>query len=261
MTFLRVRGYIANDIPQHTTRGLVQRTTLTALIGGAVLIVAGAVWWLPTRGGPSEAGSPAGDQQPPAAVEPQDAMLEARTKGASDAPITIYEASDFQCPYCRMFWEQTLPVLEREYIATGKARLVFLNFPIVQNHPNAAAAHEFAMCAAKQDRFWPVHDLLFDHQEAWAKLEDPGRYFFDLADSVDLKDDALLTCFNEGSVRWLIQSEAQMSWEAGIRSTPSFIIEGGLLRGAAEIDAWRPILDSIYTAKTAEASTPGGDGN
>ena len=91
-------------------------------------------------------------------------LIEARSKGDPDAPLTVLAASDFQCPYCRDFAERTLPYLETEYINTGKIRLVFLNLPLPQLHPNATAAHEFAMCAADQDRFWPVHDLLFKYQ-------------------------------------------------------------------------------------------------
>ena len=75
--------------------------------------------------------------------------LAPRTRGAATAPITVYEMSDFQCPYCRRFALNTFPDLDREYIATGKVRWVFINFPLTMIHPNAAAAAEVAMCAAK----------------------------------------------------------------------------------------------------------------
>lgn len=178
-------------------------------------------------------------------------MFPARTKGDSTAPVVVYEVSDFQCPYCRLFWEETLPAIEREYIAPGKVRFTFLNFPIPQSHPNAPAAHELAMCAARQDRFWPVHDLLYRYQATWARLNDPGAYFRTLADSARLDRRALEQCFEQGSVRWLIQAEAEMSWRAGITSTPSFIVEGGILKGHAPMEVWRPILDSLYAEKTA----------
>ncbi len=127
---------------------------------------------------------------------------------------------------------------------------MFLNLPLTQLHPNAAAAHEFAMCAAQQDRFWPVHDLLYQHQRSWAGVPDPAPYFRQLADSAQLTRDALEQCFREGAVRTLIQQEAEMSLRAGIHSTPSFIIERGVLAGAAPIDVWRTLLDSIFDAKT-----------
>jgi protein-disulfide isomerase len=171
-------------------------------------------------------------------------------KGADDAPVTVLEVSDFQCPYCRDFWQEVLPVLQEEYIDTGKIRFVFLNLPLPTAHPNAPAAHEFAMCAAMQDRFWPVHDLLFEHQASWARLEDPSSYFYRLAGMAGLDLTALQACFNAGTIRQLIQEEVQLNVRSGIRSTPSFVIEGGLLIGAQPIDVWRPILDSLVAARS-----------
>jgi protein-disulfide isomerase len=180
-----------------------------------------------------------------------DLMIAARTKGDPKAPILIYEVSDFQCPYCRQFWEQTLPQLEQEYIRTGKVRLTFINFPISQIHGNAETAHEFAMCAAQQSKFWSLHDLLYAHQAVSAKLRDPTPYFAGLADSARLNRPALEACVAAGQVRGMIGAEAQAAWNGGIKSTPSFVVEGVVLSGAAPIADWRPILDSMYRARKA----------
>src|SRR5881628_2783703 len=98
--------------------------------------------------------------------------LAARSKGRRDAPVTVYEMSDFQCPYCRDFALNTLPTLEREYVASGKVRFVFINLPLTKLHANAVAAAEAAMCAAQQQKFWPMHDLLFQRQAVWAARTD-----------------------------------------------------------------------------------------
>jgi protein-disulfide isomerase len=185
------------------------------------------------------------------ADQSQDLLLAARTKGDPRAPIVMYEVSDFQCPYCRQFWAETMPDLEREYIRTGKLRLTFINFPITESHPNAAAAHEAAMCAAAQNRFWPMHDLLYAHQQQWAKLADPQPYFRQLADSARVDRGAYEACLAAGQIRQLVGAEAEASWKAGVRSTPSFIVQGAILAGAAPIQEWRPILDSIYRVRTA----------
>ena len=179
-----------------------------------------------------------------------DRSIAARTMGPAGAPITIYEVSDFQCPFCRVFFDSTLPALKREFVGTGKARLIFVNLPIPQLHANALAAHEFAMCAADQGKFWPVHDLLYHHQDGWAKLTDPKPYFYGLADSAKLAKDALRLCLMTGSMRVLVEADAQTAFKAGIRSTPSFIINGGLLTGAVPMKDLRPILDSMYRAGT-----------
>ncbi|MEP7326388.1 MAG: thioredoxin domain-containing protein [Gemmatimonadota bacterium] len=179
-----------------------------------------------------------------------DFLLPQRSKGAENAPVTVYEMSDFQCPYCRRHALETFPELEREYVTTGKVRWVFINFPIPELHPNATAAAEFAMCAARLDRFWPVHDLLFRNQEHWERLSDPGPYLLGLADSAHIARSAILSCLTNHETRDLVRSDAEGAARAGVRSTPSFIIEGGLLRGAAPASDFKPILDSIYQLKT-----------
>src|SRR3989449_7615083 len=80
--------------------------------------------------------------------------LAARSKGRPGAPVTVYEMSDFQCPYCRAFALATLPLLEREYVTTGKVRFVYINLPLPSLHANATAAAEAALCAARQHKFW-----------------------------------------------------------------------------------------------------------
>ena len=197
----------------------------------------------------AEASQPAGMPVADGGAAPQDdGYMPARTKGAPSAPIVVYEASDFQCPYCRDFWEQTLPLLEEEYINTGKIRLVFLNFPLTSIHPNAPAAHEFAMCAAEQGRFWEAHDLLFEHQRAWATLSEPGPYLRLLLDSIDVTRTDFDACLTSGRVRGIIVAEGEAMYRSGLQSTPSFVINGGLLPGAQPIEVWRPILDSLVAA-------------
>src|SRR5260370_35049391 len=85
--------------------------------------------------------------------------LAARAKGRPDAPVTVYEMSDFQCPYCRAFALTTLPVLAREYVQSAKVRLVYIALPLPTIHANAPAAAEGALCVARQHQFWPIQDL------------------------------------------------------------------------------------------------------
>ena len=96
-------------------------------VAAAALFVVGLVTWIRSPD-PASALAPV-RQTPEEMAPPQDAMLEFRTKGVDNAPVTIFELSDFQCPYCRRFWEETLPALEEEYIDTGKARFIFINLP------------------------------------------------------------------------------------------------------------------------------------
>ena len=176
--------------------------------------------------------------------------MAARSKGRPGAPITIYEMSDFQCPYCRAFTLETMPQLEREYIATGKVRLVYVNLPLESVHKNARVAAEVAMCAAGQGRFWRMHDLLFHNQEHWAELQAPLPYLRVLADSAGLDRAALTRCLASPATAALGRADAERAHRSGAQSTPTFYIEGGLLEGAAPITAFRAVLDSIYQSKT-----------
>lgn len=176
--------------------------------------------------------------------------VEARTKGKPGAPITIYEMSDFQCPFCKRHSEQTFPTLEKEYIATGKVRWIFINFPLTSIHPNAVAAAEFAMCAAREGKFWPAHDLLFRRQEVWAPLKNPAAFLISLTDSLKLPKAKITGCLENAETREEIRKDAEGSKQSGASSTPAFYIEGGLLAGSWPPDVWRPILDSVYRMKT-----------
>lgn len=177
-----------------------------------------------------------------------------RAKGQADAPVTVYEMADFQCPACRMFAITILPTVEREYIATGKVRWVFINLPLTSIHPNAALAAEVAMCAARQGRFWQTHDLLFQQQDAWAKLARPREDLIALARRAGADRPKLVACLQSGEARAEVEKDAGLAARTGAHSTPSFYIEGGLLQGAPSTpEPMRRLLDSVYAARTDRA--------
>jgi len=181
------------------------------------------------------------------------APLESRTKGSATAPVTVYEMSDFQCPYCRQFARETFPALERTYIKSGKVRWVFINLPLTDIHEHASAAAQLALCAAKQKGFWRIHDLLFLHQENWAPLKEAGPFFLSLADSAGISKPALLTCLESPETLQAVMADAEGAARSGASSTPTFYIEGGLVEGAQPLAVFRKVLDSVYAAKTGKA--------
>ncbi|MFQ5550765.1 MAG: DsbA family protein [Gemmatimonadales bacterium] len=221
-----------------------KRIGIVALLGALVIGIPGVLY------NSRAADTADADTQPNSDSVPlQDDMAEARTKGSLDAPLTMFEFADFQCSACKILFDSTIPLLIEEYIDTGKLKLIFLNFPIGQIHPNAPVAHEFAMCAAQQERFWEVHDLLYRNQTSWAELDDPRDYFLVLADSAVLQRDSLDACLQSGAIAALIQSEFEAAYRAGIQSTPSLVLEGGLITGAIPMESLRPLLDSLYEAR------------
>ncbi len=186
----------------------------------------------------------------PLAAQSTDNPLATRSKGSPTAPVTVYEMSDFQCPYCKRFAEETFPEIERSYIKPGKVRWVFINFPLTSVHDHAAAAGELALCAAKQKGFWRVHDLLFQHQATWAPLKEAGPFFVSLADSAGLSKKILLACLQAPETREALKAEAEGSQRSGATSTPTFYIEGGLMEGAVPFEVFKRVLDSVYAGKT-----------
>ena len=194
----------------------------------------------------------------PLAAQSADNPLAARTKGSPTAPVTVYEMSDFQCPYCKRFAQETFPRIERSYITPGKVRWVFINFPLTSVHDHAAAAGELGLCAAKQQGFWRVHDLLFQYQETWAPLKEAGPFFLSLADSAGLSKKALLACLQSPQTRADLKAEAEGSQRSGASSTPSFYVEGGLMEGALEYEVFKRVLDSVYAGKTSGKDGKGG---
>jgi|SRR5436309_4597280 len=87
-------------------------------------------------------------------------VADAPTLGLTDAPVTVVEFSDYQCPFCGRFYSTTLPALKRDYIDTGKVRYVFRDYPLDQIHPQARKAAEAAHCAGDQGKYWEMHDRL-----------------------------------------------------------------------------------------------------
>jgi protein-disulfide isomerase len=186
----------------------------------------------------------------------QSDTLAQRTKGRPGAPVTVYEMADFQCPACRQFALLTLPMIDRDFIQTGKVRWVFVNFPLTSIHRNAMAAAQVAMCAARQHRFWPVHDALYAHQEEWAQLDAPLAALIALADSAGVRHTDLVSCVSSRATIDEIARDAQGSVRAGANATPSFYIEGGLAQGAIPPPEFTRILDSIYRVKAGPRPSP-----
>jgi protein-disulfide isomerase len=188
----------------------------------------------------------------PGFAQTKAASLAQRAKGSPAAPVTVYEMSDFQCPYCRRFAEETFPSLEQQYIKSGKVRWVFINFPLTDIHPHAAPAAQLGLCAAKQNKFWRVHDLLYQYQDTWAPLKEAGPFFVSLSDSAGLSKKALLACLEAPETMQALQADAEGAARSGAGSTPTFYIEGGLLEGAVPLNVFRQVLDSVYSEKTGK---------
>jgi len=168
----------------------------------------------------------------------------ARIEGSPTAPIWIIEVSDFQCPFCRSFHAETYPTIKQDYVATGKARLAYLNFPIESLHKNAWPAALAAMCAAAQDKFWPMHDALFNAQDRWASQSDPTPVLDSLASSIGVDRRPFDACLSSKAMLPLVQADKERAEERGANSTPTFFIGSQKIEGAESIDVFRRVIDA-----------------
>jgi len=164
----------------------------------------------------------------------------ARLRGDANAPVTIVEFSDFECPFCKAA-QPTLTRLLSKY--EGKVRISYRDFPLRPIHPHAQSAAEAARCAGEQGRFWEYHDSMF---ASHAKLE-----------STDLKDRARLlhlnetqfdACLSSGKFQSQIQGDVDLGTKLGVTGTPSFFVNGILVDGAQPAAAFEKIIDSELKA-------------
>jgi protein-disulfide isomerase len=179
----------------------------------------------------------------------------ARQMGSETAKVWFIEGSDFECPFCKAFRDETWPRIEQEYVKTGKIRVAFLNHPMnmrppFQMHPRSVPAAEVAMCAGAQDRFWQMHDSLFATQGKWANAPDPQPIFESLAVALGLEMESWSKCVKTHATRSMIELDFQRTTNVGIEGTPGFVIGDSLaVMGAAPFAQFKQAIDAALARK------------
>ncbi len=163
--------------------------------------------------------------------------------GQLDAPVVIVEFSDYQCPYCGQFVEQTLPQIEREYIETGKAQLVFRDFPL-SFHQHAELAARAAQCAYEQDSFWEMHDRIFSGQGEWSGSTEAGEVFAQYAGELGLDQGEFRECLDSARYKEEVQADFDDGVGYGVSGTPTFFVNGIKLVGAQPFSAFQKVIES-----------------
>jgi protein-disulfide isomerase len=168
-------------------------------------------------------------------------------RGDKNAPVTIVEYSDFQCPFCSRF-HPTLVQIMKDY--AGKVRWVYRHFPLSSIHPYAEKAAEASECANEQGKFWEMADTYFSTQDTWAQTGLDAKKLEDLARQAGVKDLTKFdTCAASGKYAALVQADEKTGEDAGVTGTPGSIILGvngskQLVPGALPIDAVKQMIDS-----------------
>ncbi|MGQ9548192.1 MAG: DsbA family protein [Roseiflexus sp.] len=175
-----------------------------------------------------------------------------RSQGAFDAPITVVEFSDFQCPFCASFALEVRPLIEERYIRTGKVRFVYRDFPLMSIHPGALLAAHIANCAGEQGAFWQMHTRIFEGmtQREWSSGNASDfRTFLNYAETLGLDAGEVQQCVESDRYGARIQEDILAAQQAGVRSTPSFLINGQLLVGAQPFEVWEQIFERILSTQ------------
>lgn len=190
-------------------------------------------------------------QPAPAPQPPQNVTVKGEAihvLGNKDAPLTMVEFTDYQCPFCGRYEATTFPEIKKNYIDTGKLRLIVRDLPLAELHPHALQAAQAVHCAADQDKFWEMKDLVFKNQN---KLDKDALAGY--ARSLGLDAGAYDRCMADGKHLKEIGEEARYAQSLGITGTPSFIIgktagdtvKGRLVVGALPYQNFAAVIDEM----------------
>lgn len=170
------------------------------------------------------------------------ATAQAKTKGNPQAAIKIVEYTDFQCPACAKATKGLSAIWQTQ---GNKLSLEYQAFPLPR-HKNAFRAAVYAQCAARQNKFWVFHDLLFDQQALWAEKTDAEVYFQQMAGQAGLNPAELTVCLQDASVPQEIEKEKAQGVSRGVEATPTFFVNGEMVVGGKNLSEK---LDSLLGLK------------
>jgi protein-disulfide isomerase len=177
--------------------------------------------------------------------------------GRADAPLTLVEFTDFQCPFCRRFHDRTWPEVKKNYVDTGKLRYLVLDLPLPFHAgalPSALGAH----CAAEQGKYWPMHDRLF----GIAEDQLTAAHIRELALSLGVDASRYDACLAAAKTTAAIDASSKAANNVGLTGTPSFVlghatgdaVDGAAIVGAQPYEVFAARIDSALSALPAPAA-------
>lgn len=242
MTELPSPSFVQNKHPWY------RRVSVWIIVG--MVLTGGVIFFLPQapRSLTNSATVPVGGETKWSGAQPQVVTpvvnvisKDAPSQGSPVAPVVIVEFGDFQCPFCR----QAAPILDQLLQKYPEAvQLSWKNFPLSDVHPEAIAAAEAAMCAAKQGKFWAYHDALYNNQDA---LDD--TLYQSLASNLGLNLDQFTACRQGHLTLPQIQTDFTDGATAGVQGTPTFFVNGHKFAGVLSFDLWNTIVTGVLKAK------------
>lgn len=216
------------------------------LIGIAVVVVIGGIL-LAIFANPQP-------EQPGAPVDEQSLIREnSHMTSNRDAKVTIVEFGDYQCPACAQAHPRVKSLLE-SYQGNDQVNFVFRNFPLDSIHPNAHIASEAAEAAGDQDKYWEMHDILFERQNEWSPMANPLETFIAYASEIGLNVDEFRDAVSQRRYADIISADYNDGVSVGVNSTPTFFLNGERLAGF-DPEELKTRIDEILASDSTEQPT------
>jgi protein-disulfide isomerase len=221
--------------------------SVLVVLAFAVGILVGYVAWGRDAAVTAAAPAPAAAAQQPSGqvaeaptAQPQFTRYDIPTEGypslgPDDAPITIVEFSDYQCPFCRRFHDETYQALLDAY--PGQIRFVYRNLPLTSIHPDAMPSAVASLCANDQNAYWDFHEKLFSSEN----LDEAT--FIQYATDLSLNVDEFTACLSSGKHDEFIQQDMNFALDLGVQSTPTFFVNGLAIVGAQPLSNFQQLID------------------
>jgi protein-disulfide isomerase len=244
--FVKVEGDEKVEVTPKPKRALdfLQKNFLALSILTAGIMISGSVMY---TGGIKGTGidSDAQGAQQQQAVKKDVSIDDDAVLGKSNAPVTIIEFSDFQCPFCRTWWKANFEQLKKDYIDTGKVKFVYRDYPLAF-HPMAEPSAQAAECAKEQNKYWEFHDKLFVEQDKLGQgtvtytVNDLKKW----ASQIGLDSSKFNQCLDSGKFKSEIAKDVADATAAGVTGTPSFFINGRSIVGAQPYATFKAMIDA-----------------
>lgn len=175
------------------------------------------------------------------------------SKGSADAPVVLREFGDYQCPACRRFYAAAYAPLVRDYVETGKVRLVFFDLPL--QHRHALVAAQAARCAGEQGDYWSMHESLYRNQAEWSSEREALPLFGEYAQTAGLDSAELVRCITDEDTLDAVNRSAAAAAKLGIASTPLLILDSLAIRGAIPYAELKALIDERLAGASAAAGS------
>ncbi len=225
----------------------IQKDTIWKVATAILAVVVLAL--LLNKGSTAPAAAPsAGDNQPPVVnVDMKTLSDDDPFVGNANSKVTIVEFSDFQCPFCKAFFQQTEGQIITNYVKTGKVKFVYRDFPL-SFHVNAEKAAEAANCANKQGKYWEMHDKIFQASQADGTGIAPDDLKKIAAGVSGIDTAKFNACLDSGETAAEIAKDEKDGMAVGIQGTPGFIVNGVVISGAQPYSVFQQVIEAALKA-------------